>query len=526
MPPARSRRRCRSCGRDRLDPPRGRRRDRRPRGMRSSPIRSPRACSTAPASRIPATPNFSPSSRRSTPGKPPQPVMMLWSPELAVVPVTIHLPLREAPRAHHRPDRRHRPHRCADLKAASASRGRALRYPASIPHAGEDGALGERTDVVAPAVERCARRHRRARAAAGRHHVPRSGARDLRRARCMYHDQALIPIKTLAFDHAVNVTLGLPFVRTSPDHGTAFDIAGTGRANPVEPDRRACGSPRGWRRRRAGMSAIDDLPPLREVIRARAVGAQIARPEFPARSQPHRADRARRGPLEGVHRDRGRPGSRRADARAAGARRARVIAVERDERALAALERDRRALSRPARDRRRRRAEHSIRGRCSAASARDRRQPALQHRHRPAVSTGSRRAVAALVRHAGADVSARGRRAHRRAPRLEGLWPARGARRLARRGKILFDISPAAFVPPPKVTSSVVRLVPRAFADAAALRPPRARAGRDRARVRPAPQNAAAKPQIAFASAVAVCAIRICTCTTATSALAATRSST
>ena len=52
-------------------------------------------------------------------------------------------------------------------------------------------------------------------------------------ALCMYHDQALIPIKTLAFDHAVNVTLGLPFVRTSPDHGTAFDIAGTGRANPT-----------------------------------------------------------------------------------------------------------------------------------------------------------------------------------------------------------------------------------------------------------------------------------------------------
>jgi 4-hydroxythreonine-4-phosphate dehydrogenase len=51
-------------------------------------------------------------------------------------------------------------------------------------------------------------------------------------ALCMYHDQALIPIKTLAFDHAVNVTLGLPFVRTSPDHGTAFDIAGSGRADP------------------------------------------------------------------------------------------------------------------------------------------------------------------------------------------------------------------------------------------------------------------------------------------------------
>jgi 4-hydroxythreonine-4-phosphate dehydrogenase len=52
-------------------------------------------------------------------------------------------------------------------------------------------------------------------------------------ALCMYHDQALIPIKTLAFDHAVNVTLGLPFVRTSPDHGTAFDIAGTGTADPT-----------------------------------------------------------------------------------------------------------------------------------------------------------------------------------------------------------------------------------------------------------------------------------------------------
>ena len=51
-------------------------------------------------------------------------------------------------------------------------------------------------------------------------------------ALCMYHDQALIPIKTLAFDHAVNVTLGLPFVRTSPDHGTAFDIAGRDLANP------------------------------------------------------------------------------------------------------------------------------------------------------------------------------------------------------------------------------------------------------------------------------------------------------
>src|SRR5205823_141308 len=74
-------------------------------------------------------------------------------------------------------------------------------------------------------------------------------------ALAMYHDQALIPIKTLAFDHAVNVTLGLPFVRTSPDHGTAFDIAGSGparegrRAGDRRRPRRA--HPRTPRRRRA-----------------------------------------------------------------------------------------------------------------------------------------------------------------------------------------------------------------------------------------------------------------------------------
>ena len=103
------------------------------------------------------------------------------------------------------------------------------------PHAGEDGALGgEDARIVAPAVARLQAEGIDARrAAAGRHACSTRGARatyDV--ALCMYHDQALIPIKTLAFDHAVNVTLGLPFVRTSPDHGTAFDIAGTGTADP------------------------------------------------------------------------------------------------------------------------------------------------------------------------------------------------------------------------------------------------------------------------------------------------------
>ena len=102
------------------------------------------------------------------------------------------------------------------------------------PHAGEDGALGEEdAAIVAPAVE-----HLRAEGidavgplpADSLFHERARAAYDV--ALCMYHDQALIPIKTLAFDHAVNVTLGLPFVRTSPDHGTAFDIAGKGTADP------------------------------------------------------------------------------------------------------------------------------------------------------------------------------------------------------------------------------------------------------------------------------------------------------
>ena len=89
----------------------------------------------------------------------------------------------------------------------------------------------------------------------------------------MYHDQALIPIKTIAFEDAVNVTLGLPFIRTSPDHGTAFDIAGTGRANPSS----LIAALRLAARMAATqtcMSAIDDLPPLRDVIREHSLSAR------------------------------------------------------------------------------------------------------------------------------------------------------------------------------------------------------------------------------------------------------------
>jgi 4-hydroxythreonine-4-phosphate dehydrogenase len=167
-------------------------------------------------------------------GKSLQPVMLLWSPELAVVPVTIHLPLKdifkqlstalivETGRIVAR-----------DLRTRFRIARPRLVIAGLNPHAGEEGTLGEEDRaIVAPAVAQLAADgidvkgplpadslfHARARATYDA-------------ALCMYHDQALIPIKTLAFDHAVNVTLGLPFVRTSPDHGTAFDIAGTGTAD-------------------------------------------------------------------------------------------------------------------------------------------------------------------------------------------------------------------------------------------------------------------------------------------------------
>jgi 4-hydroxythreonine-4-phosphate dehydrogenase len=163
------------------------------------------------------------------------PVMMLYAPELAVVPVTIHLPLAEVHRR-----------LTADLiietgriVARDLNRRFGIARPRLAiaglnPHAGEEGALGEEDRaIVAPAVARLKAEGIDARGPLPADTMFHEAARktyDV--ALCMYHDQALIPIKTLAFDHAVNVTLGLPFVRTSPDHGTAFDIAGTGRADP------------------------------------------------------------------------------------------------------------------------------------------------------------------------------------------------------------------------------------------------------------------------------------------------------
>jgi 4-hydroxythreonine-4-phosphate dehydrogenase len=162
-------------------------------------------------------------------------VMMLAGPTLRTVPVTTHLELADVPRRL--------------TSALIESRGRAtlrglqrnfgiaeprLAVSGLNPHSGEGGSLGrEEIEIIEPAIAALAAEgwivtgphpadtmfHARARASYDA-------------ALCMYHDQALIPVKALHFEEAVNVTLGLPIVRTAPDHGTAFDIAGQDRADP------------------------------------------------------------------------------------------------------------------------------------------------------------------------------------------------------------------------------------------------------------------------------------------------------
>ena len=165
-----------------------------------------------------------------------RPVMMLAGPELRAVPVTIHMPLRTV----------------ADvlttemivetgrIVAYDLRRRFGLPYPRLAiaglnPHAGEGGTLGaEDGAVIAPAVAALRAEGITVSGPLSADAMFHPAARaHYDAALCMYHDQALIPAKTLSFSETVNVTLGLAFVRTSPDHGTAFDIAGTGRADPT-----------------------------------------------------------------------------------------------------------------------------------------------------------------------------------------------------------------------------------------------------------------------------------------------------
>ena len=168
-------------------------------------------------------------------GNPAWPVMTLWSPEVAVVPVTIHMAFKDVTERLTR-DLIFETGRVVahDLTERFGIARPRLAVAGLNPHAGEDGTMGsEDASVVRPAVERLIADGIDARGPLPADTMFHEAARKTYDAAlCMYHDQALIPIKTLAFDHAVNVTLGLPFVRTSPDHGTAFDIAGSGKASP------------------------------------------------------------------------------------------------------------------------------------------------------------------------------------------------------------------------------------------------------------------------------------------------------
>jgi len=161
-------------------------------------------------------------------------VMMLACDALRVVPATIHIALEEVPRALTR-ERLETTIRITDagLRAQGIAHPR-IAVAGLNPHAGEGGAMGHtETLMIAPLLDELRADGLKIAGPlpADTMFHPEARARyDV--AICMYHDQALIPIKTLDFAHGVNVTLGLGFVRTSPDHGTAFDIAGTGRADP------------------------------------------------------------------------------------------------------------------------------------------------------------------------------------------------------------------------------------------------------------------------------------------------------
>jgi 4-hydroxythreonine-4-phosphate dehydrogenase len=163
------------------------------------------------------------------------PVMMIASEALRTVPVTIHVPLRDVPSLLTRDliveTARVTAHDLAKHFGIANPR---LAVSGLNPHAGEGGTIGrEEVEIIDPAIRQIQSEGINAFGPLSADTMFHAKARlTYDAAICMYHDQALIPAKTLAFENGVNVTLGLPFVRTSPDHGTAFSIAGTGSADP------------------------------------------------------------------------------------------------------------------------------------------------------------------------------------------------------------------------------------------------------------------------------------------------------
>lgn len=166
----------------------------------------------------------------------PRAIMMLASDALRVVPATIHIPLADVPKLLTPDLLRH----TIEITARGLRDQFAIAAPRIVvaglnPHAGEGGAMGAQEGTwIAPLVADMAAQGLNVTGPWPADTLFHAAARARYDAAvCMYHDQALIPIKTLDFDRGVNVTLGLPIIRTSPDHGTAFDIAGRGIANPT-----------------------------------------------------------------------------------------------------------------------------------------------------------------------------------------------------------------------------------------------------------------------------------------------------
>ena len=163
------------------------------------------------------------------------PVMMIAGPELRVIPVTIHIPLLDIPKAL----TKEIIIETAEIAAHGLNQQFGISSPRLAvsglnPHAGERGNMGhEDIEIIMPAIEALKNSGIDAFGPLPADTMFHAAARqNYDVAICMYHDQALIPAKAIGFDDSVNVTLGLPFIRTSPDHGTAYDIAGTGKANP------------------------------------------------------------------------------------------------------------------------------------------------------------------------------------------------------------------------------------------------------------------------------------------------------
>jgi 4-hydroxythreonine-4-phosphate dehydrogenase len=163
--------------------------------------------------------------------------MLLTGGALTVALVTVHVPLEDVPRLLTTAEIVRVGKLLAEFVRRRTGRVARIAVAGLNPHAGESGMLGrEEIEVIAPAIDILREATRESATFSGALSPDtvfyRAARGEFDAVLCMYHDQGLIPLKLLAFEDGVNVTLGLPFPRTSPDHGTAFDLAGKGGASP------------------------------------------------------------------------------------------------------------------------------------------------------------------------------------------------------------------------------------------------------------------------------------------------------